>query len=1170
MGAHCWQEFLRAGGTLFGYFRGTWGGNAPEMKAGGKFGRVGVNIWGVWNVNWGTEWKYWVETELKGMMVKSQRRAGERCGWPWRAGLLCAWLGLAVACGLGQEAGATKEPDGVVSAQVAPVAGGVLHGVVKAGAVALPGVTITATNTLTGKKFATVTDVTGAWRMVIPANGRYVVRAELLAFAAVTHEALLNATAGREQTVDFALELASRVAKADAASGADGTQVLRALAANGQASLGLLSSLGAGTEAAEGGTTASGVTTPGAAGNQAFGADSVAVTGQAGQVSPLAGMDQDRLRDVMETVRTQLGGSFGGGDLGGFGGGGFGGGFGGGGGGFGGGRGSFRNFRPDQPHGAVFWTGGNSALNALPFTLPGAAGAGAERQPGNGTNRFGLTLMGQPYLPGVTKPSGKETVFLTVSGQRNSTPFDQYAQVPDAAERVGCAGGSTTPGCALLAYFPMPNLSQPTGAGYNYYFASTAQQNQTQAGLRYMRGLGANGASLLSRMGGPGGGGGKKGQAQQGVRQSVNANGNWSHSAGENLNLFPELGGKTASDSYSVQVGYSLGWKKLNNNLQAGWNRSQSQAKNFYTGTSENVAAELGIGGPGGLLTTDPLNFGVPNVVLTGFTSGLSEQQPSVRVNQTISLTEALSWGHGKHNYRFGGDYRRVHQDVLGGANATGTLYFTGAATGSSVGDLIAGLPEESSINASVQKSYLRENVWDVFAQDDWRVLPMLSLTYGLRYEYFSPYSEKYNRLAELGVSGDFSQVGTVTPGCEGGLCAGLPAGLVYPFRAGLAPRFGLAWRLKGQTVVRAGYGMNFNNGQYATFATAMAHQAPWANVQTNVATAGAPIALSDAFPVAEAKQPATYALEPHYVLPYVQTWNVDVQKTLPKGIVLNVGYNGSKGTHLDVTSAPRPESQVNPYGLAGDVLFNYEQSAASSRFEAGTVRLRKRMEHGVSLGATYQYSHSIDDAGSVGGTSTVVAQNWQDLRAEEGNSSFDVRQKVTGDYVFELPFGPDKYWLTKGGAVARVVEGWSVSGSFVFATGTPMTPRYAAQTGDVANGTAGTLRPDRVAGVSLTAGAGSVTEWFNTSAFKAPAGQYGTASRNSIRGPGTVQNNMSLSKTASLGDTRSLELRASANNVFNTVQYAGVDTTVDSRTFGQVTSAAGMRQFTFQARFRF
>jgi hypothetical protein len=113
-------------------------------------------------------------------------------------------------------------------------------------------------------------------------------------------------------------------------------------------------------------------------------------------------------------------------------------------------------------------------------------------------------------------------------------------------------------------------------------------------------------------------------------------------------------------------------------------------------------------------------------------------------------------------------------------------------------------------------------------------------------------------------------------------------------------------------------------------------------------------------------------------------------------------------------------------------------------------------------------------------------------------------------------------------------------------------------------------LRPDRVPGVSLTAGAGSLKKWFDTAAFVAPAGLYGIASRNSIPGPGTVQNNMSLSKTMQLGGTRSMEARATASNVFNTVQYSGVDTNVVSPTFGQVTSTASMRDFQFMARYRF
>ncbi len=205
-----------------------------------------------------------------------------------------------------------------------------------------------------------------------------------------------------------------------------------------------------------------------------------------------------------------------------------------------------------------------------------------------------------------------------------------------------------------------------------------------------------------------------------------------------------------------------------------------------------------------------------------------------------------------------------------------------------------------------------------------------------------------------------------------------------------------------------------------------------------------------------------------------------------------------------------------------------------------------------------------------------MVAQNWQDLKAEEGNSSFDQRHKVSGTYLFELPFGKDKRWVTSGTA-SHILEGFSVSGSFTFATGTPLTPSYQAAPSSVACGTAGSLRPD-LTGVSVTAGAGSLKEWFNPAAFTAPTpanpsypcAVFGNASRNSIAGPGTVQNNMSLSKTMQLGGTRSMEMRATANNVFNTVQYSGVDTNVVSPTFGQVNSVAAMRAFQFTARFRY
>jgi hypothetical protein len=1097
---------------------------------------------------------------------------------------LTGWAQVPVPSPVAPEATASSAPlpDSGVQAVLA-VAGGNLHGQVKSGSTPLPGVTVTAQNTLTGKRFSTTSDINGGWSLHLAQNGRYVIRTQFAGFAQGSQEAVLNA-ASHDQTVSFELLLASRAAaqvQTQEQSTDQAAQAIRQLAATGVQNLSLISALAEGADTQAGSASlsgSSGAALPSIAGNSDFSGDSVAISGQSGTVSPLAGMDMDRVRDAMETVRSLAGGQGGnfagaGGGL--FGGGGFGGpgGMMGGSGGPGGARGNFRGFKPGQPHGAIFWTGSNSATDAQPFSLRGQS----QQQPSSGTNRFGLTFMSAPYLPGVTKPSGKDAVFLTLSGQRNSTPTDQYATVPTDAERAGTIAGLApiTPvsqATALLKFFPEPNIDQP-GATQNYHLLTTAQSNQTQAGVRYMRSLGKN-ASLI---GGRGNGSGRRSQQNQGLRQSVNFNYNWSRTAADNVNLFPELGGKNSSDSNSLQAGYTVGYHKITSIFNASWNRSQSQTTNYFT-NGVDVATETGILGPNKTaLNASPLNYGLPNVTMSEFT-GLSQQQPNFSVAQTLSFSETLSMIHGKHNLRFGGDYRRVHRDLLGGSNATGTFTFSGKFTGSSLGDFLLGEPQETTIDAAAAKSYLRENVMDVFATDDWRARTNLTLNYGIRYEFFAPYTEKNGHLAfvDTNAAAAFTQAAEVQAGGASSMNGGLPDSLVHPFRVGFAPRVGMALRLPKQTVLRAGYGINFTNGQYASFATNMAHQpmvnAPsFVNEQTNVAATAGTLTLANGFGAPDTV--GNYALDPHYRLPYVQVWNVDMQKTLPWGIVMNAGYNGSKGTHLDIKSAPSATAS-SPLTDPTKQVFSYEQAVATSRFNAGTLRVNKRMSGGVALGASYTYAHSIDDAGALGGASTIVAQNWQNLQAEEGNSSSDQRHRVSGNYLYELPFGKDKYWVTSGKA-SHILEGFSVSGSFTFATGTPLTPNYSAAISDVAHGTAGTLRPNRVADVSPSTGAGSLKKWFNTAAFTQPTADafgnaFGNVSRNSITGPGTIQNNMTLSKTMSLGDTRSMELRATANNVFNTVQYSGVDTSLTSATAGQVTSAASMRKFDFTARFRF
>jgi len=227
-------------------------------------------------------------------------------------------------------------------------------------------------------------------------------------------------------------------------------------------------------------------------------------------------------------------------------------------------------------------------------------------------------------------------------------------------------------------------------------------------------------------------------------------------------------------------------------------------------------------------------------------------------------------------------------------------------------------------------------------------------------------------------------------------------------------------------------------------------------------------------------------------------------------------------------------------------------------------------MQKGVSLQATYQYGHSIDNASSIGGGSQTVAQNDNDLNAEEGNSAFDVRHKLTGNWVFELPFGPNRLFFTKGGFWSKMTDGFSLSGDFTFASGTYYTPNYQLTVQETATGANNSLRPNRNFSVPIT-GEHRIGNWFNAAAFAAPAaGEFGTASRNSIEGPGTVGVDASLSRTIPLGETRSFEARVTAANALNIVQYSGIDTTLNSPTFGQVRGAAAMRTLTVFARYRF
>ncbi|MEO6815362.1 MAG: TonB-dependent receptor, partial [Edaphobacter sp.] len=684
-----------------------------------------------------------------------------------------------------------------ITVQAAPAAsGGAIKGTVKAGLVPLPGVAVTATNTLTGKKYATTTDIIGSFEMVIPRNGRYVVKTELAAFATETKEILLEG--GKpEQVAAFAMQLASRVAREEAKQAAVATRSgqgrgTQALSVSGESDL---ADASAGT-----GVVGAQMPTLSVLGGDEAATDSVAVSGQMGQTNGLANFNEDEIRqrveDAMARARQQ-GGAAGdmanaaagmlGGMMGGPGGGG------GGGRGGGVGRGGFRGFNPSQPHGAIFYQGGNGALNAAPFSVASALGEpGAQVvKPSSMSNRFGVSFVGSPFIQGLVKPSSKQFVFLNVTGQRNINPDIFNGTVPTLAERSGdfsalgqtlydpttgqpIAGNNlknaSTPispqALALLNFYPAPNVPN-AGKLNNYQTVTNAGQNSTSASLRYVRNFGQSGFSSMFRR--------PAANAPKTLSQNINFNGSYSHSASDSHNIFLPLGGTTASDGYGITAGYTIGYGRLRNNASISWNRSHATTENYFTNGLVNPGLQAGVLVGDSTIQSNRFYYGVPTISFGGSNAltGFNNTAPNDTISQTISFSDFVSYRFGKHNMRFGGDLRRVHADSIGGTQTTplGSFSFTGYATqnpasdctatttttcpvvpasGSGFADFLLGMPQQASVQAGLSKTYLRANVYDWYAQDDWRALANLTLNFGLRYEYFSPYVEKNNRLVNL------------------------------------------------------------------------------------------------------------------------------------------------------------------------------------------------------------------------------------------------------------------------------------------------------------------------------------------------------------------------------------------------------------------------------------
>lgn len=829
----------------------------------------------------------------------------------------------------------------------------------------------------------------------------------------------------------------------------------------------------------------------------------------------------------------------------------------------------------------------NSVLNARPYSL---TQPNAPKIP-SWSDRLGGNLGGPLLLPHLYDGHDKTFFFVNFDGAWARNAVDQFSTVPTSAERsgnfcqqspqlqlsvpnpanltgpripVGCQIPSSflNPAAAgLLQFIPAPNLP---GAIDNFHLQTRVPTQQDRLNVRVMH-------SISQKL---------NARVIYGFSQSTN------HS----FQSYPDFESNVATRGQSVTVGLTQNLSRTwINDSQLIFSRNRVQTLDNFAFT-DPVSRDLGITG----VSSAPIDYGPPQLSFTNFTKA-APAVPSLVRNQTYRFVDAVTYMLPKHTVTFGAEVRRIENNTNSDQTPEGLFTFTGLVSGSDFADFLLGYPTATNKRFGTPSSYFRSWGTAGYVSDDWRARPDFTLQFGVRYEFFTPPTELYGHLSNLDFDPATSQVAVVLPGQAGPFSGPLPNSLIRPRYNNWAPRLGIAWRppIKSlqshhSMVVRAGFGMFYNESIYSQLLSELANQPPWSasqlrnSILAGAANLSAPadvLTLENGFPETAAARNTiqnTYAVNPNYKTGYAQIWNLSVETTLANNTALVLTYTGAKGTNLDLLYAPNRTvpgslSTSGPVANAGN--FIYDTSGANSIYNSLQVRLQKRMSHGIMINGAYTFAKSIDDASSIGGGTPIVVQDSANLAAEYGLSSFDIRHQARINYLYELPFGQGHRFAQKG-LTGAFVGNWRFSGNIGAQAGTPYTAQVmgtsAANTG---SGGVFATRADQICDPNLPASERAPLHFFNTSCFVVPpAGQSGNAARNTIIGPGMFIWNAQIAKTFLLGKDQQhrLDFRWETTNLTNTPNLTGLSTLVNSATFGQVVGASAMRAMNVVTRFTF
>jgi hypothetical protein len=558
-------------------------------------------------------------------------------------------------------------------------------------------------------------------------------------------------------------------------------------------------------------------------------------------------------------------------------------------------------------------------------------------------------------------------------------------------------------------------------------------------------------------------------------------------------------------------------------------------------------------------LNIPPSAYGFPAISVAGL-SGVGDNfsQPIYRHTNTYQITDGLSIEHGHHIFNIGFEVREEQLNSILDLFTRGSLSFSGAISGSGLSDLLLGYPSFTIQSHSNNPIALRSTAYNAYFQDSWRVSRSFTLNLGLRYEFNTPATDPSNGMSTFNLAtGQIVEVGTNGASRSGTRADG----------HNFAPRIGFAWSPGKSVVVRAGYGVYYDSGMFtvnsALFFNPPEFILPVFFPSSELLTLQNPFPTSSSF----TPPPSLSVLSPNLTTPYMQQWNLTIEKAFGSLGTFSLGYAGSKGTHLirafdqnQPTPGPGDVQSRRPYPDYGGIF--YVDSSANSNYNSLQATFNRQMGSRVSLWVAYTYSHSIDDQSAfLGGIADPnFPQNSHDLGAERSNSSFDMRHRLAFSYVVNLPQGN------------RWTRNTNVEGITTIQSGQPFTPTLQFDNSNTGNsgGQSGSDRPNVVA--SWTLANPTPKEWFNTSAFVVPPPYtFGNAGRNIIEGPGFASFDMALVRRFSLKERLKMTAQAQAFNLFNRPNFNLPQAYADNpSTFGKILSAKSPRQVQLALRMSF